>query len=333
MVSAQRVAAAYAAGGAMPEREAIAFFERAAGEPHPWPEVWARRAPRLDPEASLADLSHWLASEPALPRRCGVATGTLRDGERLAVVVRADALADLAPLPTRARVGEWLDVRARLLVSARGGRVVVLGPSGAPRTLLTSFDGTTVRARFAPDAAGAFAVQILADVAGGPRPVLEATVFAGVAPSDAPLAAPAPGEEHVAPLPASGVGQGDREDGDALAAMVVAARASAGLPALVRDPRLDAVARAHAQKMAHAQTLAHDAGDGDPMDRLAAAGVAVEAAAENVAHETTVARVHRAVWESPSHRANLLGDYDAMGLAAVRDASGSVWAVELWTKP
>jgi uncharacterized protein YkwD len=333
MVSAQRIAASYAAGGAMPDRGAIAFFERAAGEPHPWPEVWVRRASRLDPDASLADLSRWLASEPAEQRRCGVATGTLRDGERVAVVVSADALADLAPLPTRVRVGEWLEVRARLRVHAHGGRVLVLGPSGAPRTLLTSFDGATVRARFAPDAPGAFAVQVLVDRAGGPRPVLEAMVFADVAPSEAPLVAPAPGEEQAAFFSDAGGHDPRDRDADALAAMVAAARATAGLPALVRDSRLDAVARAHAEQMAEGQKLAHDAGDGDPMDRLAAAGISVSAAAENVAHEASVARVHRAVWESPSHRANLLGDYDAMGIAAVRDDRGSVWAVELWTKP
>ncbi len=337
MVAAQRVAAAYAAGGAMPDRGAIAFFERAAGEPHPWPEVWVRHASRLDADASLADLSRWLASEPEGGlRRCGVATGSLRDGERVAVVVFAAALADLAPLPTRVRVGEWLEVRAQLRVPANGGRVVVLGPSGAPQTLLTSFDGTTVRARFAPDTPGAFAVQVLVDIATGPRPVLEAMVFADVAPWLAPLAAPAPGEEQGAFFSgAFGHEPTDAQDpdGDALAAMVAAARASAGLPALVRDSRLDAVARAHARQMARGRTLAHDAGDGDPMDRLAAAGLSVSAAAENVAHETTVARVHRAVWESPSHRANLLGDYCAMGIAAVRDDRGSVWAVELWTKP
>jgi uncharacterized protein YkwD len=67
------------------------------------------------------------------------------------------------------------------------------------------------------------------------------------------------------------------------------------------------------------------------MQRLSDAGLLVRAAAENVAHEATVALAHRELWESPSHRANLLGDYDSVGVAAVRDGQGSVWAVEMLT--
>ena len=208
-------------------------------------------------------------------------------------------------------------------VRARGGEVVVLGPAGPPRALPTSFDGGVLRARFAPDRPGEFALQVIADVAGGPRPVLEATVFAGV---DPPLlglqgvARAAPGDD----LAPGGLGDDDR-----LAAMITAARASEGLAPLARDPRLDAVALAHAARMARAERLAHDAGDGDPIDRLRAAGVDAYYAGENVAHGATVALVHRALWASPSHRANLLRrQFERVGVGVVRDAQGQVWAVE-----
>jgi hypothetical protein len=251
-------------------------------------------------------------------RRCGAAEGASADGTRVLVVVTAEALADLAPLPVRVRTGQWLTVEARMRVAASGGRVVVLGPSGAPHTVPSWFDGTALRARFAPEAPGEHTVQIVADLPRGPRPVLEATLFADVDPGAGDSLRAAPGEDATAP-------GGDEET---LAAMLGAARASAGLPPLARDARLDAVARDHVHRVAAARQLTHDAGDGDPTDRLRAAGVPIRAAGENVAHGGTLALAHRATWASPSHRANLLGAFDRVGLAVARDADGSVWVVE-----
>ena len=78
--------------------------------------------------------------------------------------------------------------------------------------------------------------------------------------------------------------------------------------------------------------LAHDVGDGDAMARLRAAGLEPDDAGENVAHAATVALAHRAMWASPSHRANMLRrDFDRLGLAVVRDDRGQVWAVEIFT--
>ncbi len=306
----------------MPEPGAIAFAQRAAGEPHPWARAWAIQGRTLGAQATTAALDAWLADDKATLRRCGVASGVGRDGSRVLVVVSVDALADLAPLPTRARVGQWLTVDARLRVAARGGKVMVLGPNGAPRPLPTSFEAGRLRARFAPDAPGEFAVQVTADLASGPRPVLEASVFADVTPPAFPSAVAAPGED-------AEVAGGD--DRAALARMVSAARAWEGLPPLARDRRLDDVARDHALRMARGHVLAHDAGDGDPIERLRAAGVSPREAGENVAHAATVALAHRAMWASPSHRANMLrGDFDRMGVGVARDETGDAWVVEVF---
>jgi len=308
-------------GEAMPELDAIAAAQREAGEPHPWPRAWAVMGRELGP-AVIAKLDSWLASgrDDARLRRCGVAVGAAADGRRALVVVAVDALADLAPLPVFVRTGQWLSVEATMRVEARGARVFAVGPGGAPRTLLASFDGRTLRARFAPDRPGEFAVQVIADLAGGPRPVLEATVFADVAPPTRDDPRPAPGED-------SGGVAGC--DDDRLARMVSAARASAGLPPLARDPRLDAIAREHAERMARARQLAHDVGDGDPFERLRAAGLDAEDVGENVAHAATLALAHRAIWASPSHRANVLrSDFDRLGVAVARDERGDAWVVE-----
>ncbi len=111
--------------------------------------------------------------------------------------------------------------------------------------------------------------------------------------------------------------------------MLAAARAESGEPPLARDARLDAIALEHARSMATARALAHDSGDGDPGARVQAAGLSWRALGENVAHGATLTLAHRALWASPSHRANMLRrDFEHVGVAAVRDERGDVWVVE-----
>jgi uncharacterized protein YkwD len=264
-------------------------------------------------------LDAWVAAGPEASRRCGVASGTGADGATTLVAVAVQALADLSPLPTRARTGQWLTLEARLRTAAAGASVVVLDPGGGARTVPSWREGSVLRARFAAERPGQLAVQVLAEVAGGPRPVLQASVFVDVDPPAVGAAAdpPAPGEAA-----AGGT------DDEALARMIDAARGSVGLPGLVRDARLDELARAHARRMAAAHELAHDAGDGDPLDRLHAAGLDALRTGENVARASSLPLAHRALWESPSHRMNLLGRFDRVGVGVARDDRGQVWVTE-----
>jgi len=307
----------------IPDADAIAFAQRAAGEPHPWARAWAASSRTASTDATLRKLDEWLAEDhdPRL-RRCAVATGVAPDGTRTLAVVAVDALADLGPLPTRARTGQWLTVSARMRVPASAGSVLLLGPSGAPRSVPAWFDGATLHARFALDRPGEFTIQVLATTATGPRPVVEASVFADIDPPARMSSDSAPGEDAAAGAP--------RDDESlALASMLAAARAESGEPPLARDARLDAIAREHARRMGAARALAHDAGDGDPSERLQAAGLTSQSLGENVAHAATLALAHRSLWASPSHRANMLRrDFDRVGVAAERDERGDVWVVE-----
>jgi len=319
MATARVLLARKLAGGPLPELDGIDEVQRAEGEPHPWPRAWAASAHTLG-DAAMAKLEAWLG-EPWRTRRCGVASGTARDGTTSLVVVTVDALADLAPLPMRARTGQWLSVEARMRTAVRGASVVVLGPNGGTRTVPSWIEGSTVRARFAAEAPGQLSVQVVADLPTGPRPVIEADVFVDVDPSAMPAAGPAPGEDAA----------GGGADDEVLARMLAAARSAAGLGALVRDGRLDAVARAHARQMAAARELAHDLGDGDPSERLRREDLDAHALGENLAHAPTVSLAHRALWRSLSHRMNLLRpDFDRVGLAVVRDPGGDAWVVEVF---
>lgn len=322
---ARELAAQKASGAAMPSPDVIDRLQRAAGEPHPWPTAWASRFSPGSTGAAFAKLDEWLASDkPEGVRRCGAGHAIAADGSTVLVVLAVDAVADLDPLPIRARTGEWLDLKAHVSPKARGARVVVLGSGGEPRNVPSRLDGGVVRARFAVDRPGELTVQVLAEMRGGPRPVLEATVFGDVEPT-------APNREEAAPGELADAGWADGKDDDRVARMLLAARAEKGLSPLARDPRLDAIAHAHSVAMAGKNVLAHDVGDGTPLDRVHAEGLDPRETGENVALAATPALAHRALWESPSHRANILGrHFDHLGVGVARDAQGNLWVTELF---
>ena len=237
-------------------------------------------------------------------------------------MVAIDALADLSPLPTTARVGQWLTLTGTMLVPASGAKVVLLGPRGAPRTVPASLSGDRIHSSFSVDQPGGWIVQVLATVSTGPRPVLEAMVWAGAQPPSAFVPAAAPGE---------GAALGAKDDDDAMLRMINAARASESLASLTRDPALDKLARLHSEQMLKARLVGHDVGTGDPSARLRAAGVSARVAGENVATAGSLANAHRALWASPSHRGNMLLDqFTRVGVAVVRAPDGMVWVTEMF---
>lgn len=305
--------------------ESLTHALRLAGDPHVRPRAWTLSGAGIRSEAALARLRKWLSSfEARGERRCGVASSRDDNGKDVIAVVVVDAQADLAPVPVRARAGEWIAIDARLNIEAANAKVVVLGPFGSPQPVLTSHSEGRVRARFRADRSGRWLAQVLVMDEEGPRPVLEATIFASMTPDISPTLVRAPGEDE----DAAGL-----DPADALTKMMASLRASEGLAPLVRDPRLDRLAREHAERMRVNRRIAHDLGDGTPHERIEQAGIAAKAKGENVAHATTVAEAHRALWASPSHRANLLHPkFNRLGIGVVRDADGSLWVTQLFAE-
>jgi uncharacterized protein YkwD len=188
--------------------------------------------------------------------------------------------------------------------------------------VLASLSGANVRARFRADREGTWLVQVLAITAAGPRVVAEALVAAGSAPPEAFDASAAPGEAS-APSHAS--------PEDALVDMVNGARASEGLGRVRRDERLDRLALEQAEAMRKQKSLSHEV-SGKSLDERVSE-LALRSAGENVAHATDLARAHRSLWKSPSHRENLLHpDFELVGVGVARDDDGSVWVAEIFAK-
>jgi len=323
---AERFARRQSTGSAPLDVSEISFALRAEGSPYVWPRAWTLEGGDLASPAAVERMRGWLDSwGDGGERRCGMALTTTHERSVLAAVA-VDVLADLEPVPVRLRVGTWVDVNATLLVPTSDAKVIVLGPNGAPYTVPTSFDGRQARARFHADRPGAFLIQVLASVAGGPRPVLEATVYADVRPPTSFFGDAAPGE------PPGPLGSGVDKT-QALFSMVNEARATEQSPALIRDAALDGIAGRHAEAMRKLKRIAHDAGDGDPQSRVQASDLSVLAAGENVAHALDVTRAHRALWASPSHRENLLQPrFDKIGIGIAADPDGSIWVCEVFAE-
>ena len=316
--------------GEGPAQDEVEAELRAAGEPHVWPKAWVVSGPVLGDAAILPKLATWRAAwRTKGVVRCGAArhhatpgTATSTATPDVIAVVAVDALADLDSLPVRAHTGDWFDVSAHLDVEARGAVVMVAPPDGPPLRVPSSFDGAHVHARFAASKRGAFSVQILAETADGPRPVLEARVFADIEPPPSAESTPAPGEFAA---------RGAASATQAFERMIAALREEEGLPALHRDAALDSLAASHTRAMIAAHRVAHDLGDGDPEERARAAGIDASTLGENVAHASTAALAHRALYESPSHRANLVKrSFEELGIAAMPGPDGSIWVTEVF---
>ncbi len=302
-----------------PSQQELKELTRAAGVAQVWPRAWLLDA-ASDRSSVTRRMNRWLDKTPVHGvRRCGIARGASADGDPVIAAVTVDAVADLAPLPRRMRVSQWLTVEAVMQTPAEAAKVVLLGPRGRPRRALTSLSSGRVRARFNLDHPGRWLVQVVATLDGGPRPVLEAVVFVGTKP---PSSLPDADSDPRVPATAS-----------KLLAMLNRARARDGLAPLRRAKALDQVARAHAKAMIRTGRVAHDAGDGTPAERLQGAQLSARRVGENVARAPTLRRVHRALWNSPSHRDNMLdSSFDRVGIAVVRGERGKLWAVQLFAR-
>jgi uncharacterized protein YkwD len=301
----------------------LAFTMRAGGVPYVWPRAWTMHGKDLTEEKIEAELGKFLAKAKTLgERRCGVARQKKRDGGIVVSLVTVDVLADLERVPTLVRVGEWITLKGQMKVPATDAKVVLLGPRGAPRTVLASLSGDEVRATFSADQPGEWLIQVLASAANGPRPVIEAVVHAGTPPALKYAETAAPGED------AAGKGATDVEG---VRAMLNAARVAEGLKPLAVDAALDKVARAHSERMRDVRTVGHDVGGGDLGDRLHDAGLNLRSQGENVAGAGSLTRAHRALWQSPSHRTNILDNrFTRAGIGVARGEDDRVYVTQVF---
>ncbi|HOG46457.1 MAG TPA: CAP domain-containing protein [Anaerolineae bacterium] len=138
----------------------------------------------------------------------------------------------------------------------------------------------------------------------------------------------------------------DRRAAGEMLQLVNASRREQGLRPLLLNERLCQVAKGHANDMRRRGYQAHESPEGVGVDqRVSRAGVSWHAVGENIAGGPTrrqgnvtktgypsLAAVHRGLLSSPGHRANILGDYDEMGVGLASNRDGTLIVVEVFIK-
>jgi len=100
-------------------------------------------------------------------------------------------------------------------------------------------------------------------------------------------------------------------------------RSQNGLPALQWDDALANIARGWSQQMDGANTLSHNPAITDQINSLVTSQWT--RIGENVGFGPSVDAIQNAFLNSAPHRANILGDYNRVGIGTVRDTSGTLW--------
>jgi hypothetical protein len=105
-------------------------------------------------------------------------------------------------------------------------------------------------------------------------------------------------------------------------------RSSAGLPALKMDGGLQSHARKHASDMVAADKIYHSSNS----ELQAAAGSGWDKLGENVGRGGTVSSLHQAFLDSSSHRANIHGDYNLVGIGTDTAEDGRLYVTVVFMK-
>ena len=309
-----RAAAAFAravgSGGAAASGASLGFFASLeSAEPAPVAGV-AIIEPASQADRAVGDLY----SRSCRFNRAGVAAGHHKGGAVVALLT-ARHETELSVIPGELEPGATVSISGKLPPGLQAPRLFVLRPGGSvdqrdlgQQTAGPPLPADQFHAELSFEGKGEHVVELLADGKGGPQVLAMRRVFVGVAP-------PA--------LPPPELKSGAEAGLEGAAAAISALRAGRGLPPVVRDAALDAVAHKHSEAMAKSRTFAHVLpSDGTLSDRLTKSGYAYRFAGENIGLADTAELAHEAVALSPAHLANLLDPrHKRLGLGAVSGIS------------
>lgn len=104
-------------------------------------------------------------------------------------------------------------------------------------------------------------------------------------------------------------------------------RSAAGLAPLTVHNDLVAGARAHTAEMIPTGTIFHSTSG-----QMASVTTGWSVLGENVGKGPNVSVLHKAFMESPSHKANILGDFDRVGVGVALDAESKMYVTVLFMK-
>jgi uncharacterized protein YkwD len=263
--------------------------------------------------------------------RLGVgAARRTRDGAGAVVFALQSSGVQTAPIPRVAEAGSMVTIDA-----------VVDAHYRDPEVFVTRGDGSTQRLELRAGRPGGFTAQVACAQRG--RQQLEITAsdqLGSTVLANFPVwcADTPPHSVTVDPARDDVPAQSPEEAERRLLAGVNRDRIAAGLPALVGDPRLEAVARGYAEEMRRTRVVAHvSPTSGSASDRLRAAGIHSGVVLENVARAYGVNEAHQGLMNSPGHRANIMSSiatHIGIGVAFGEEISGrrEIFITQVFTR-
>lgn len=223
---------------------------------------------------------------------------------------------ELDPFPTMPDYGRSYRLSGRAAEGYSGLSLVMTLPGGeVVQEPVELAPDRTFAATVAFDRGrGRYVVEVMGQGPLGPVVMDLMNCYAGV-----PYPPPETGEEEAVP---DDLRQAERD----MVAMINRERLRAGRQALVLDPRLADVARAHSADMAANGFFAHVSPRlGDLRARMRRAGLSARSFGENIAHNRTLTGAHRGLMDSPAHRRGILDpDMTHVGVGIVSDGQGGL---------
>ncbi len=251
-----------------------------------------------------------------------------RLGRTISILVSTRALT-LDPAPRRVELGGSWQITGTLPPGYAEPAALVHTPAGE----LVDFPIRSEGRRFTlvipvGDRRGTLEVSVLATGPHGPSPVLQVPVEVGQAlPETLETTLP-----EVEALPHASAAETLAFE------LLNADRLRFGLPSLIGDPALDAVARGHSRDMRDGGWFGHWSEEtGTPGDRLLAAGYRAAGHAENVASARTIRGAQEGLFHSLGHRRNILSrDMTHVGIGVVgkREGDETQWYLtQMYARP
>ncbi|HXJ20219.1 MAG TPA: CAP domain-containing protein [Polyangia bacterium] len=305
-------------GDDLPSREAVDFLMAHYGLIEPAPHLFMTRGNAASSEQMVQHAHEQAAVLLAAGPVGRVGIGVARHGDEVSLVAAfQDTPLDLLePIPRQLPHGRTTTIHAQVVSRFRGPQVVVTTPDGqvheAPPALR---DTVSADLRCGPD--GRYQVEVVANGEAGPAVLANFPVFCGVRPTAV-----------LEGLVAMAKGSDDPEAAEReLIQLVNRDRARAGLPALIPDANLAAIARAHSRDMAEHEFVGHvSPTTGTAMDRVRRAGLRPDLVLENVGRAYGAAEAESGFLASPGHRGNLLDPHArrlGVGVVFGREVTGT----------
>ncbi len=305
-------------GDQLPSMEAVDFLMAHYGMIEPSPHLFMTRGNDAAADQMVEHAHQQAATLLAAGPVGRLGVGVVRQGDEVSVVVGflETSVVLQAAIPQHLAHGKGIEISARVDRRYRAPQVVVTTPDGevheAPPGIA---DRVGVDLRCVAD--GRYQVEIVGNGAAGPSVLANFPVFCGVAPASSLASVAGIAQASADPVAA------ERE----LVGLINRDRARAGLPALVLDPRLSAIARAHSQDMADHDFVGHvSPRTGTAMERVRRAGLRPELVLENVGRAYGAAEAENGFLSSPGHRGNLMDPHArrvGVGVVFGREVTGT----------